>query len=330
MSTHGPHIPPEWAPRRAVWVGWPHLREEWDEAFAPARAEIAAFCRELARHVTVKLAAGSAEAASSAASALGDTVEIHTIPTGDIWLRDTGPVFATGTDGLHAHGFAFNGWGGKFLLPGDTETAAALAAAEGARFHAHPFILEGGSVDHDGDGHMLTTRSCLLNPNRNAGWTRQDAEAALTAALGARRITWLGDGLLNDHTDGHVDNIARFIAPGRVACQVPSGPADPHADRLLAVRADLREAGLDIVEVPSPGDVRDAAGRPVPASHMNFVICNGAVIMPAYDAANAAAARDALAGAMPGHQIISLPARAILNGGGSFHCMTCDVPEISA
>lgn len=324
------YLPPEWAPRRAVWVGWPHLREEWGDAFDNARAEIAAFCRELARHVTVKLAAGSPEAAASASAGLGDVVQVHRIPTGDIWLRDTGPVFAADGGALIAHGFGFNGWGGRYVMPGDTETAAAIAAAEGAAFRAHPFILEGGAIDHDGAGHILTTRNCLLNPNRNIGWTGQDAETALAAALGARAITWLPDGLLNDHTDGHVDNIARFIAPRRVACQVPGGTDDPHYDRLLAVRDGLRAAGLETVEILSPGPVFDADGAPVPASHMNFVICNGAVIVPAYDEANCAAACAALAGAMPGYQIRCLQARAILCGGGSFHCMTCDIPEITA
>ena len=320
--------PPEWAPQSALWVGWPRLPEEWGGAFETARAEIAAFIGEAARHVTVRLAVGDevAEAAARAMLVPG-LAQLHRVPTGDIWLRDTGPVFTFDDAGqLRARCFRFNGWGGKFDMPGDTETAPAIAAIEGAGPIPHDFVLEGGAVEHDGAGTVITTRECLLNPNRNPGWSESDAERALEHAFGARRVIWLERGLLNDHTDGHVDNIARFCAPGRVICQRAAGRNDPNAERLAEIEASLCEAGLDVASVPSPGHVSDGDGHPAPASHMNFLITNGAVIVPVYGGAPDAAVLEAIAGAFPGRAIRPLGSDAILAGGGSFHCMTCHVP----
>lgn len=322
-------LPPEWAPQASVWVGWPRLREEWGSAFEAARQEIAVVAGELARHVPVRLAVGDADAAAAGRIAVGETAEVRQVPSGDVWLRDTGPIFAETSSGQRlAHCFRFNGWGGKYVMPGDTETAIALAEAEGAEVCQHDIILEGGALDHDGTGTFLTTRECLLNPNRNAGWDEVTAERALETALGARRIVWLDLGLVNDHTDGHVDNIARFIEPGRVICQTPMGLDDPHAERLQAAEDTLRSAGLEVVTIPSPGRVETSDGTVQPASHMNFIFANGAVLLPVYDQATGLAAAAALAEALPNHQIIPLSSRAILAGGGSFHCMTREVPAL--
>ncbi len=321
--------PPEWAPQSFLWVGWPRLASEWGEAFERARAEIARFIAEAAHHVPVRLAVGD-DAAAACAHAMvpPDHASIMRVPTGDIWLRDTGPVFAFDTGGAQlAHGFRFNGWGGKFNMPGDTETAAAIAEAEGARALSHDFILEGGAVEHDGAGTVITTRECLLNPNRNPGWSQGDAERALEAVFGARRVVWLERGLLNDHTDGHVDNLARFCGPGRVLCQRAAGAGDPNGDRLGEVEESLRTAGLTVETIPSPGRINDAGGQPAPASHMNFVVTNGAVIVPAYGHSQDRALLAGLANAFPGRVVRALGSDAILKGGGSFHCMTCHVPS---
>lgn len=322
-----PLIPPEWARQSTLWIGWPRLPEEWGAAFESARAEIAEFARLAAQYLPVKLAAGDDIAAEAARTALNGAGLVVRVPSGDIWLRDTGPVFGFDATGdAIAHCFRFNGWGGKYLMPGDIGTAEAIAGKEGARTIRHDFVLEGGAVDHDGAGTVLTTRECLLNPNRNPGWSEADAERALETAFGARRVVWLDLGLVNDHTDGHVDNIARFIGPGRVVCQAPSGPGDPHRERLLAAEDALRTAGLDIVTIPSPGRVEDEDGNPVPASHMNFVFANRAVILPVYEDINGRRAAAALGKALPDWRVRPLPSRAILAGGGSFHCMTREVP----
>jgi agmatine deiminase len=195
-------------------------------------------------------------------------------------------------------------------------------------------VLEGGAIEHDGFGTVLTTRQCLLNANRNAGWDEAAAEQALKASLGARKVLWLQDGLLNDHTDGHVDNLARFVAPGVVACPVAFGRNDANARvydetaRMLSSMTDARGAPLQVMRIASPGFIDDGEGRPAPASHMNFIIANTAVVAPIYEERAGAYALDALASLFPERQVIGLPSRAILTGGGSFHCITQQEPAI--
>jgi len=333
MSETEIFFPPEWAAHKAVWVGWPHLRGEWGAAFEGARLEIADFVRGLSQVSDVRIACGSREAYGSAWFALAPEiaekrVTLHTLPAGDIWVRDTGPVLGRSGAGAIAALFQFNGWGGKYLMTGDTMTAGAIASVERLPRLRHDFILEGGAIDLDGYGRLLTTRQCLLNPNRNPEWTQARAEAALRAAFAIDQVIWLGDGLLNDHTDGHVDNIARFIGPGRVVCQSPSGLDDPNAAQLAETEALLRAAGLDVALVPSPGRILDEHGDAVPASHMNFLISNGQVFLPIYERVYGVQAIAALETLLPGHKVVGLPARNILSGGGAFHCMTQQIPSI--
>ena len=327
------YLPPEWAPHAAIWVGWPHLRGEWGAAFDGARDEIGHFVRAIAEVTPVRIACGSREAYGSAWFAFeplikSDRVTLHPLPAGDIWLRDTGPLIGVEANTLRANMFRFNGWGGKFLMSGDTMTAGGVASAEGLPRRGHDFVLEGGGIDLDGAGHLLTTKQCLLNPNRNPGWSEEIAEQVLKAAFNVDQILWLDEGLRNDHTDGHVDNIARFIGPGRVLCQRASGTDDPNAGTLLAIEQSLRASGLKVETIPSPGRIEDEEGAPVPASHMNFVISNRHIFMPTYEAHYAPQAKAALQDLMPGYEIIDLPARSILAGGGAFHCMTQQVPAL--
>jgi agmatine deiminase len=262
-------------------------------------------------------------------------VSVHVAPFGDIWLRDTAPLFEVHGGRLLAHAPQFNGWGGKYALPGDDAVGAYVAGASAADLVAHDAVLEGGAIDWDDVGTVLTTRECLLNPNRNPGWRCEaDAEAFLKGSLGFQKVIWITEGLLNDHTDGHVDNIARFVAPGRVAVQIPSGPDDPHAERLDAIRAELSgqtdAAGrrLQLVEVPSPGRILDAEGEVMPASHMNFVLGKGVVVVPTYEQTHGAAAVRALAQVFRGRTVVGRPSSAILTGGGSFHCISKQVPRL--
>lgn len=331
MTAQTRYVPPEWAPQTALWVGWPHLREEWGDAFDGARQEIAEFIAQAARFQPVRVACGSAEARRSADQILkngSSQIELVDVPTGDIWLRDTGPIIAEQDQAPKALTFAFNGWGGKYVMPGDTETAAAIADAERIPIVTHDFVLEGGAVEVDGAGRLLTTRQCLLNPNRNPGWGEADAEAALQSAFGVQDIVWLDQGLAGDHTDGHIDNLARFVGPGHVLCQTPSGVDDPQAQILLAAEAALRDAGLRVGTLPSPGRIQDPFGDLMPASHMNYVLLNGAVLLPVYEPVYSARAAAALAELFPGREIVSCAASAILRGGGSLHCMTREIPHI--
>jgi len=275
-------VPAEWSPHRALWLGFPSHEELWEEDLDAAQFEVAALARALAgpgdERVRLLVAGDAAEGAARALLE-GSGVEIVRGQFGDIWLRDTGPIFV---DDGRAMGFKFNGWGGKYQLEGDDTVAEQIAAAAGAPLVNNSFILEGGAVDHDGLGTILTTRQCLLNPNRNPGWDQAAAEAALKASLGAKKVLWLGDGLVEDHTDGHVDNLARFVGPGVVACPVAFGRDDPNAEiyaetaRLLAGMTDAQGSPLQVMRIPSPGRILNEDGDVVPASHMNFLIANDA------------------------------------------------------
>ena len=214
----------------------------------------------------VRLLVNGAEAEASARAALGDLAEIVPARYGDIWLRDTGPIFARGRGGAVALRFKTNGWGGKFDLPDDATVGEDIARLAGTPVLSFDFVLEGGAVDRDGEGTILATRQTLLNPNRN-GWSKEEAEAALEQGLGAKTVIWIDEGLKNDHTDGHIDNIARFVGPGRVACQSPSGPDDPNAEtldgiaRTLEAATDAKGARLEVIRVPEPRALSQRARR---------------------------------------------------------------------
>ena len=329
-------VPAEWARHDAMWLGFPSHAELWEDDLDAAQAEVAALARALAGPGAerVRLMTGHPEGEAAARRMLGDVAGIEIVPGdfGDIWLRDTGPIFAMGPNGPQAQGFRFNGWGGKYDLPYDDTVAAQIATASGAPLVQHDFILEGGAVDHDGEGTVLTTGQCVLNPNRNPGWTEAAAEAAFADSLGAKKVLWLGEGLQNDHTDGHVDNLARFVAPGVVVCPVAWGRGDPNADayndaaRRLGEATDAAGRKLTVIRIPSPGWVEGAEGGAIPASHMNFLIANEAVIVPIYEDRPGQFAVQALETLFPDRKVIGLPSLAILTGGGSFHCITQQEP----
>lgn len=334
-NTHGSHaqgspglIPAEWAPHAAIWTAFPSAADLWEEDLIPAQEEVAAMIRALAEGDRVRVLAAGAHAYRAALAAVGDVAEVIETPFGDIWLRDTGPIFDRAR---RAHRFLFNGWGGKYDLPFDDRVGDAVAAVAGAEIVRHPFILEGGAIEMDGEGTLLTTRQCLLNPNRNPGWGLAVAEAHLRRSLGVEKVLWLDEGLANDHTDGHIDNLARFVAPGRVVCQHAYGDDDPNADvyeeiaLTLAAMTDAQGRKLEVIRIPSPGLIAGEDAEPIPASHMNFLIGNETVIVPIYSDSGDAAVR-ALAPLFPGRRVVGLSSAAILTGGGSFHCITQQEP----
>jgi len=336
--------PAEWDKHECVWSAWPSHAELWLDDLEPARAEVAALFKAIAdvdpasgkpRGEALKILACGAEAVASAKAALAGTgAEVIPAAFGDTWLRDTAPIFVRNGDRLEAACFRFNGWGGKYVLEGDDGVAAFVAARARLTTHLNDWVLEGGSIDVDGQGTALTTRQCLLNPNRNPALSQADIEARLKAGLGIKKLIWLGDGLLNDHTDGHIDNIARFIAPGVVACMEPSGADDPNSEALRAIIAELKTATdvhgrkLEVYTVPSPGLVADEEGEPIPASFMNFYIANTTVIVPVYGTRYDDAAVASLAGLFPGRRVVASRADHILTGGGSFHCITQQQPLV--
>ena len=317
---------PEWAPHEAVWIGFPSHAELWQDDLEAAREEVAAFAAAVAAEgqgEQVWLVAAD-EAAAAEARRLAPFARAIVEPFGDIWLRDTAAiVLGSGAD-RRAADFAFNGWGGKYDLPGDDTIGARLAKVAGLPCARSDWILEGGALDDDGSGTVLTTEQCLLNPNRNPGMDKRAVEEALRRDLGFARVVWLDEGLLNDHTDGHIDNLARFVAPGRVAIPTPAA-GDPNAAVYQDAARRLADAGLDIVTLPSPGKViRD--GEIIPASYMNFYIGNAAAVVPLYGAANDEAAVAAVQALFPDRKAVGLSADHVLTGGGSFHCISQQLP----
>ena len=318
---------PEWAPHEAVWIGFPSDPDLWLADLKVAEQEVVAFAEAVHAHgrgEQVRLVAAHADAAR-AARELAPFAEVIVEPFGDIWLRDTGPIVVGSGQQRRAQGFGFNGWGGKYDLPGDETIGHRLALSASLPYAKAKWILEGGAIDHDGSGIALTTEQCLLNPNRNA-LTREQVEQLLREDLGFERIVWLGSGLLNDHTDGHVDNLARFVAPGRVAVPVPTED-DPNEAVFRDAAERLVAAGLEVTPLPSAGRLLSKGEQDIiPASYMNFYIGNAAVVVPQYGAANDAAAVEAIQALFPGRVAIGLRADHVLTGGGSFHCISQQVP----
>ncbi|MCL6730704.1 agmatine deiminase family protein [Sphingomonas hankyongi] len=317
---------PEWSPHEAVWIGFPSDPDLWLGDLKAAEQEVAAFAAAVhadGRGEKVWLVAAN-EGAGENARQLAPFADVIVQPFGDIWLRDTGPIIVGAGAARRAQGFGFNGWGGKYDLEGDQDIGQRLAAAAGIPFARADWILEGGAIDGDGSGTVLTTEQCLLNPNRNT-LDRDQVEQRLRADLGFDRIVWLGSGLMNDHTDGHVDNLARFVGPGRVA--IPTATTDDPNEAVYKDAARrIADARLSVFTLPSPGRVLDDEGDVIPASYMNFYIGNAAVVVPQYGAANDAAAVEMVQSLFPDRVAIGLRADHVLTGGGSFHCISQQVP----
>jgi agmatine deiminase len=318
---------PEWAPHEAVWIGFPSDPQLWLGDLKPAEREVADFAEAV--HAGGKgekvLLVAAHDGAAESAKRLAPFAEVVVEPFGDIWLRDTGPIVLGSGKDRRAQGFGFNGWGGKYELEGDEDIGERLARHAALPFAKADWILEGGAIDGDGSGTVITTEQCLLNPNRNT-LTRAETEQRLLDDLGLERVVWLGSGLMNDHTDGHVDNLARFVAPGRVA--IPTCERDDPNDAVYRDAARrLKAARLDVVTLPSPGRITDGDGEIVPASYMNFYIGNAVVVVPQYGAANDRNAVAVVQALFPDRVAIGLRADHILTGGGSFHCISQQVPE---
>src|SRR5690349_19703916 len=317
---------PEWAPHEAVWIGFPSDPELWLGDLKPAEEEVAAFAKAIhadGKGEVVRLVAAH-EGAAESARRLAPFAEIIVEPFGDIWLRDTGPIVLGSAKDRRAQGFGFNGWGDKYDLDGDQDVGERLARRAGLPFATADWVMEGGAIDGDGSGTVVTTEQCLLNPNRNT-LTRENVERRLHRDLGFERVVWLGSGLMNDHTDGHVDNLARFVAPGRVA--IPNlGKDDPNETVFRDAARRLRSTKLDVVTLPTPGRITDEDGEIIPASYVNVYIGNAAVVVQRYRARNDRAAVEVVQALFPDRVAVGLRADHILTGGGSFHCISQQVP----
>ena len=322
--------PAEWEPHQAVWIGFPGDRAEWPVGLDEAQQEVAAFANAVADQgagEAVILVCRTPDDGETARTIVQPSVEIVIEPFGDIWLRDSAPIFVTGPDGLVGQNFGFNGWGGKYTMAGDQDIGRRLAKRFGLEVIPQDWILEGGAIDGDGAGRLVTTRQCVLNANRNAGLMKERAAARLREALAAADICWLGNGLAADHTDGHVDNLARFVAPDRVAIPEADSADDPNAEIFEDAARVAGSSGLQVVRMPSAGRY-EIDGEIAPASYMNFYIGNNVVAVPQYGSANDVRAVKQIAAIFPDRKAVGLSSRSLLRGGGSFHCISQQIPAI--
>lgn len=336
----GYRMPAEWEPHAATWLSWPHNRDSWPGAFDPVPDIWARLTLTLAEFEPVHILAGGSDVMADARQHVGHLprVTLHNIPTNDAWMRDHGPTFLVGPTGAPPAlvDWQYNAWGGKYP-PFDADNAVPqrLAKLLKRRRFSPGIVLEGGAIEPNGCGTFLTTEQCLLNPNRNPGLEHDAIETYLRDFLGARHILWLGDGIVGDDTDGHIDELARFVDPTTVVAAVEPDPTDenhaPLADNLRRLRTMTDQDGrpLEIIELPLPRAMFHGSQR-LPASYMNFYIANGVVIVPQFDDPPAdARACDTLARLFPTRQIRPQRAVDLLWGLGAFHCITQQEPALS-
>jgi agmatine deiminase len=350
----GFRMPAEFEPHDGCWMAWPERPDNWRLGARPAQEAYAAVAEAIAVSEPVTMAASDTQLERCRA-ALSASIRVVEIATDDAWLRDTGPTFVVdGRGGRRGVDWVFNAWGG---LDGglyspwerDDRVAAQVLEIEGAGRYRAPLVLEGGSVHVDGEGTVLTTEECLLNRNRNPELSKERIELALLEYLGAEKVIWLGSGVFNDETDGHVDNLACFARPGVVLLSWSEDGSDPQRaisrDALTRLEAatDARGRSLEVVLLPSPGPLfsteDEAAGveavagtQPrrdgdrLAASYANFYVANSRVVMPLLDERHDDEAATILRDCFPGREVVGVPAREILLGGGNIHCITQQVP----
>jgi agmatine deiminase len=328
--------PAEWSEHARTWMCWPCRTEAWGgpEGLLRAKQAFARVARAITTFEPVTMAVRPHDAAEARLACSGK-VEIFEVPLDDSWARDMGPTFLRRPDGARAAvQWRFNAWGNKYQpYAEDAQLATRIAQATGARIYDAPLFNEGGAIHSDGQGTLLTMEQTLLNANRNANLTQQEVEEILALYTGARRVIWLGEGFSDDETDGHVDNIACFTAPGRVL--VGMQPSKSHPDyeparevvRRLKAARDANGDTIDIIEIEQPRKERmDWNGRLMQASYINFYLPNGGVVMPSFDDPNDEKARALLAICFPDRDILQIDALDIVEGGGGIHCITQQEP----
>lgn len=338
----GRRFPAEWEAQDGVLLTWPHDGGDWapmlDRVEPVFVAIAAALCARERLLVVVRDAAQRARVLGLLTAAGADTARVQPVElaSDDTWARDHGPITVIEGGRPVLLDFRFNGWGGKYPSALDDRIPEGLAAAGafGAnRRERIDFVLEGGGIDSDGQGTVLTTVPCQTYPGRNRGWSRQRIERQLIESLGATRILWLANGHLEgDDTDSHIDTLARFCHPRTIAYVQCDDPADPHHAGLAAMAEELRAlrdaAGrpYELVPLPWPSAKRDEHGRRLPATYANFLVVNGAVLVPTYRDAADVTALARLALAFPGREIVGIDCLPVLAGGGSLHCLTMQLP----
>ena len=349
-------MPAEYEPHAGTWMLWPERRDNWRSGAQPAQRAFAAVATAIAGFEPVSVGA-IANQYEAARALLPEAVRVVEISSNDAWMRDVGPTCVVNAAGdVRGIDWPFNAWGGLnggLYFPWDQDDLVArkVLEIEACDRYRAPLILEGGSIHVDGEGTVLVTEQCLLNANRNPHLSREDIEAQLRAYLGVSTVIWLGEGVINDETDGHIDNLACFARPGEVCLTWTDNRRDPQwqvshdaLERLLLAR-DARGRRLKVHKLPQPRALtlsaaeaagvqsRDGvkarqAGERLAASYANFYIANGGVVMPLLDPRSDAAAMAVLQRVFPDRQVVGVPGREILLGGGNIHCITQQIPSV--
>ncbi|TWB63277.1 agmatine deiminase family protein [Nitrospirillum viridazoti] len=327
-------MPGEWHPHDRCWMAWPNRAETFPNGLDAARQAYAAVAKAIAQFEPVTIVAPPGEVADASILCSGAPVSVIPVPLSDSWIRDNGPSFVIdGKGGIGGVDWDFNAWGRNYDDFGaDTQVAAEiLKGLDVPRFKA-PLVMEGGSFHVDGEGTLITTEECLLNPNRNPGLTRGEIEGHLRDFLGVRQIIWLGRGYEQDETDGHIDEIACFIRPGLVLAMTTDDPDDPNFDTFqdnierLSMATDAQGRELDIVTLRTPAR-QEQAGVRLTLSYTNFYLANGGVVLPAFEDPMDAEAAKLFSRLYPDRQIAQVPALDIVRGGGGIHCITQQQPK---
>jgi agmatine deiminase len=355
-AADGFRMPAEFEPHAGCWMAWPERPDNWRLGAGPAQEAFAAVAEAIALSEPVTMAVSDAQY-ERCREMLSDAVRVVEISTDDAWMRDMGPTFVVdGRGGLRGVDWRFNAWGGLdggLYSPWDRDERVArkVLEVEGADRYRAPIVLEGGSIHVDGEGTVLTTEECLLNRNRNPGLSRRQIERLLCDYLGAEKVVWLGRGVFEDETDGHVDNLACFARPGVVLLTWTDDESDAQhgisreALERLEAATDARGRSFEVVRIPSPGPLavrpEEAAGveaaegtRPrragdrLAASYVNFHLGTSRVVYPLLDERLDEAAGETLAACFPDREVVGVPAREILLGGGNVHCITQQVPAV--
>ncbi len=328
-------MPAEWEPHAGCWMAWPTRVELWGGHLEGARADHARVARAIARFEPVTMVANPGEA-DDAARLCGPSIEVRTMPIDDSWLRDSAPTFLVGDRGARAAAaFTFNAWGAKFAAyDQDAAVGERIADAAGVPAYRSSLVAEGGGFLSDGEGTLITAETCVLNPNRNPGWSKAQAEEELRAMLGVHKVIWLPGDVTDTGTDGHVDGYVAFIRPGAVLCEVVADPADPRYEimaenrRALALARDAKGRPLELIPIAeAPRSVAEGKAEWYCRSYVNFYIANGGVIAPAYGIPEDAAVFDTLRKAYAGREIAMVPLDDLFRGGGGIHCITQQEPE---
>jgi agmatine deiminase len=338
-------MPAEWEPHRATWLSWPHNLETWPTQLETVRAVWLQMVQALAEVEAVALLVnedrtrGEVTARLNEVGAAMENISILRIPTVDVWIRDYGPTFitrVTNENPLALNDWIFNGWGKKYKgYEDDDRVAKDIASWTKVPVFNHSVVLEGGSIEVNGAGTCLITEQCLLNRNRNPQMTREEIEQFLKNALGVHHLIWLGRGIAGDDTDGHIDDIARFVNPTTVACVLAAHSSDENYAPLRENYERLQDARdqqgnkFAVVTLPCPAPVHDQGSR-LPASYANFYIANEIVLVPTFDDANDQKALGILQELFPDRRVLGLPCRTVIAGLGAIHCVTQQEPSISA